>query len=100
MNSAITNKIGFCIYVDTVCHGAVPIELNERGKPIVYPTLLDAQRKIVGNTIIRLQQFLEGERDYEDAMSTEEYIVEVDVFQDGSITDASENFFGASDLSL
>lgn len=97
MNSTIMNRAGFCIYVDTVCNGAMPVELNENGTPVVYPNLLDAQREIAENTIIRLRQFFSGKRDFEDAISVEEYIVEVDVFPDGSITDEAGLILGASD---
>lgn len=34
-----------------------------------------------------------GERDFEDAITIEEYIVEVDVGPDGSITDEDGNHF-------
>ena len=44
----------------------------------------------------RLEQFLSGERDFDDAMTVEEYIVAVDVLADGSITDADGNHFSAS----
>jgi hypothetical protein len=84
----------FCIYIDTVCEGAVPIYRNESGFPFVYPTLIEAQREIADDTMERLRQFLEGERDFEDAMTVEEYVVEVDVFADGSICDADGNRFG------
>ncbi|MEO8617080.1 MAG: hypothetical protein ABI600_18215 [Luteolibacter sp.] len=43
--------------------------------------------------ITRLQQFLDGERDFEDAMTVEEYIVEVDVFPDGTMVDADGKRF-------
>lgn len=98
MNSTILNNAGFCIYVDTVCHGAIPVERDDKGNAIVYATAIDAQRVIAEDTIERLRQFLEGERDYEDAMTVEEYIVEVDVWTDGSITDAAGNIFRASDF--
>jgi len=98
MNSTIIDKAGFCIYIDTVCHGAVPVEHDDKGNAIVYASETDAHRVIAEDTIERLRQFLEGERDYEDAMTVEEYIVEVDVFPDGSITDAAGNNFGASDF--
>jgi len=96
MNSTIFNKAGFCIYVDTVCHGAAPVERDDKGNAIVYATVTDAQRVIAEDTIERLHQFLEGERDYEDAMTVEEYVVEVDVWPDGSISDAVGNIFEAS----
>jgi hypothetical protein len=95
MKSMNQNRSGFCIYVDTVCDGAKPVELNERGYPFVYPTLVDAQREIAQDTMERLRQFLEGERDFEDAMTVAEYIVEVDVLSDGSVSDAAGNVFGA-----
>ncbi|MEO8617077.1 MAG: hypothetical protein ABI600_18200 [Luteolibacter sp.] len=44
--------------------------------------------------ITGLQQFLDGERDFEDAVTVEEYIVEVDVFPDGTMVDADGNVFG------
>ncbi len=41
----------------------------------------------------RLQEFIDGEREFEDAMTAEEYVVEVDVFPDGTIVDADGNSF-------
>ena len=41
----------------------------------------------------RLQQFIDGERDFEDAVTLEEYVAEVDVLPDGSIADADGNGF-------
>ncbi len=38
-----------------------------------------------------LQQFLDSERDFEDAVTVEEYIVEVDVFPDGTMVEAEGN---------
>lgn len=97
MNSTIIGKAGFCIYIDTVCHGATPVDLDDKGNAVVYSSLNDAQRVIAEDTIERLRQFLEGERDYEDAITVEEYVVDVNVFPDGSITDAVGNVFGKAD---
>ena len=44
--------------------------------------------------ITRLQQFLDGERDFEDAVTVEETVVEVDVSPDGTMVDAEGNVFG------
>jgi hypothetical protein len=98
MNTTILNETGFCIYINTICHGAVPVERDGIGNVVVYSSVTDAQRVIAEATIERLRQFLEGEREYEDAMTVEEYIVEVDVLPDGSITDAAGNIFCAADL--
>lgn len=98
MQAHVNTTSAFCIYIDTVCHGAVPVERDEKGNAIVYATVNDAQRVIAEDTIERLRQFLDGERDYEDAMTVAEYVVEVDVLPDGSITDAAGNTFGTSDF--
>lgn len=83
---------GFCIYIDTFCQGPVPSVSDENGY-IVFETELEAQREIVDGQITRLQQFLDGERDYEDAITVEEYVVPVSVHSDGTITDADGNCF-------
>ncbi|MEO5913822.1 MAG: hypothetical protein ABIS50_06290 [Luteolibacter sp.] len=92
------NRKGYCIFVDTLCQGAVP-NVKESGpddveRVCVFPTELEAQREIADYMITRLQQFIDGERDFEDAVTVEEYIVEVDVAQDGTIVDADGNCFG------
>lgn len=72
----------------------MPVEWNEFGRPVVYASEIEAQRVIAKDVIDRLQQFLTDERDYEDALTVEEYIVEVDVWPDGSIVDTDGNYFG------
>ena len=84
----------FCIYITTVCEGPTPIEWKERNMPVVYPTLAEAQRVIVEDAIERMEQFLAGQRDFDDATTIEEYIMEVNVFPDGSIRDNNGNYFG------
>lgn len=44
--------------------------------------------------MIRLREFLDGERDYEDAVTLEEYVVPVTLHKDGVITDEDGNCFG------
>jgi len=44
--------------------------------------------------MIRIQEFLDGERDFDDAMACEEYVVPVTVHADGTITDENGNCFG------
>lgn len=87
-------KRGFCIYVNSICEGATPVEFDGNGKPFIYPTESEAQKAIAEYTIDRLQQFLAGERDFGDAMTVEEYVVDVDVLPDGSISDESGQCFG------
>ena len=87
-------SIGFCIYVDTLIEGSVPVEWTADRKPFTYPTREAAEREVAEDTIERIQQFLEGEREFEDAMIVEEYVVEVDISSDGSIVDETGNHFG------
>lgn len=85
-------RTGFCIYINTFCEGAVPTVSDENGY-IVFETELEAQHEIVDNLMTRLRQFLEGERDFEDAITVEEYVVPVTVHPDGTITDEDGRCF-------
>jgi hypothetical protein len=76
---------GFCVFIDTFFQGTVPSVFDEHDKPVVFPTEAEAQREIVDFLQVRLQQFLDGEREFDDAITVEEYVVEVDVADDGSI---------------
>ena len=62
-------------------------------RPCVFPTKLDAQREIADFALIRLREFMNGERDFEDAVAVEEYVLEVEVQPDGSILDPDGNCF-------
>jgi hypothetical protein len=46
----------------------------------------------------RLRQFLDGERDFADAITVEEYVVPVTVHPDGTITDETGRCFGPEPL--
>jgi hypothetical protein len=90
----IMNQPAFCIFIDTVCGGRVPAWHDESQLPVIYPTVEGAQREIADDVMNRLQQFLNGERDFDDAMTIEDYILPVDVLPDGSIVDEDGNIFG------
>ena len=96
MSNQISNKLrdGFCIYIDTFCQGPVPVVSDGDDKYVVFETELEAQKEIVDNQMTRLQQFLDGERDYEDAMAVEEYVVPVTVHPDGKIIDEDGRCYG------
>lgn len=72
----------------------MPVVTEDEGKYVVFEIEFEAQREIVDNMITRLQQFLDGEREFEDAISVEEYVVPVTVHPDGVITDEAGNCFG------
>ena len=84
---------GFCIYINTFCQGPVPVVSDDDGY-VVFETELEAQKEVVDNQMTRLRQFLDGERDFEDAIQTEEYVVPVTVHPDGSFTDEDGRRFG------
>ena len=84
---------GFCIYINTFCQGPVPVVSDDDGY-VVFATELEAQKEIVDNQMTRLQQFLDGEREFEDAIEVEEYIVPVTVHPDGKIVDEDGRCFG------
>ncbi len=54
---------------------------------VVFETELEAQKEIVDYQMTRLQQFLDGEREYDDAIEVEEYVAPVTVQPDGKIVD-------------
>jgi hypothetical protein len=91
--TSLSLRIGFCIYIDTFCQGPVPVVSDDNGY-VVFETELEAQKEIADNAMIRLQQFLDGERDFDDAITVEEYVVPVTVHPDGIITDEAGNCFG------
>ena len=84
---------GFCIYIETFCQGHVPLVSDDEGY-VIFDTELEAQREIVDNQMIRLQQFLDGEREFEDAITVEEYVVPVTLMVDGTIVDEDGRKFG------
>lgn len=85
---------GYCIYARMFFQGSVPVVSDADEKYVIFETELAAQREIAEHTIDRIRQFLVGERDFEDAIEVEEYIVPVTVQADGTITDEDGNCFG------
>lgn len=95
------NRRGYCIFIDTVFQGAVPSVSEENSDDpnateiiCVFPTEREAQLEIVDFMMTRLHQFLDGERDFDNAITVDEYVVEVSVLPNGTIVDANENCFG------
>lgn len=78
-------KRAFCIFINTLGEGMVAAVRGNEGKPCVFTTRAEAEREIADNMMTRLQEFMDGERDFDDAMTVEEYVMEVDQMPDGSI---------------
>ena len=49
---------------------------------------------VAEHRLIQLQHFIDGERDFDDAITVEEYVVPVTVHPDSTITDEDGNGFG------
>jgi hypothetical protein len=79
------SRPAYAIFTDTVCEGRVPAWRDELGRPVTYATERAAQAEIADTLIARLEEFIAGEREFEDAMTVEEYILPVKVEPDGSI---------------
>ena len=80
----------FCIFINTFCQGSVPVVSDDDGY-VLFETELEAQKEIVDNQMTRLRQFLDGEREFEDAIEVDEYVVSVTVHPDGTLKDAHGN---------
>ncbi|MBN8460894.1 MAG: hypothetical protein J0M04_23945 [Verrucomicrobia bacterium] len=69
-----------CIFIDTVFEGPVPAvrensaddAAGSPGRVCAFATEREAQVEIGENMIVRLREFLDGERDFDDAVTLEE----------------------------
>lgn len=87
------SRSAYAIFTRTICEGLVPAWYDDRNLPVVYATELEAQREIADDLMEQLQQFLDGEREFDDAISTDDFILPVDVWPDGSISTEDESIF-------
>lgn len=68
---------GYAICINTLHDCSVPVVMDETGQAVVFATEREAQLEITDLMITRLQEFIDGQREFEDAMTVEEYVVEV-----------------------
>lgn len=87
-------RAAYAIFTESVCEGVVPAWYDEYNLPVVYGTELEAQREIAADLIEHLQQFLTGDREFDDAISINDFILPVDVWPDGSISTEDGITFG------
>lgn len=86
-------RFGYAIFCPTVFQGSMPA-CYEGDYPVIFATELEAQREIADNQLIRIQQFLHGERDFDDAITTDEFVLPVDARLDGRISLQDGRTFG------
>ncbi|HEY1170192.1 MAG TPA: hypothetical protein VGH19_02375 [Verrucomicrobiae bacterium] len=94
MSDAKMVQSGFGIFIDTSCEGCVPLWRGYGGMPYFYSTEEEAEREIAEDLITRLEEFLDSEREFEDAMTVEEYILPVQRLPDGSVVTEDGKVFG------
>jgi dienelactone hydrolase len=90
-------RSGYAIFCPTVFQGTMPACYDETDCPVVFPTELEAQREIADTQLIRIQEFLDGQRDYEDAIAIDEFILPVSLWADGSISIKGGRTYGMID---
>ena len=88
-------RSAFAIFQDTICDGVVPTWRDENGFPIAYATEREARIEIAEMLIAQLHQFIEGERDFTDALSTGDFILPIEVWPDGTIETEDGRRFGS-----
>ncbi len=81
---ASSTRSGFAIFQHFSFQGIRPACYGAGNYPVVFDTELEAQHEIADTQLTRIQEFLDGEREFDDAISTEEFILPVDAFPDGS----------------
>lgn len=72
----------------------MPAWYDDTNYPVVYATDVEAQREIADDLMEHLRQFLDGEREFDDAITVEDFILPVDVWLDGSISTEDGSTFG------
>jgi len=78
---------GFGIFINTVFEGEVTLWRDGEGKPYFFETSKEAEVEIIEDLMARLQECLDGERELDDAITVEEYILPVERLADGSLRD-------------
>ena len=87
------SELAYCVYTTMFFQGPVPAVYDENDKPCIFKTELEAQREIADWAMMRLRDFMDGNRDFEDATTIEDYVVTVELFPDGSFVDEYGNRF-------
>ncbi|MES2694202.1 MAG: hypothetical protein V4773_12075 [Verrucomicrobiota bacterium] len=87
-------RAAFAIFTETVCEGLIPAWHDEKGVPIAYPTEREAEIEIAEMLIEHLEQFIAGERDFDDASISSDFILPVTVLPNGTLCTADGRLFG------
>lgn len=91
-------RAAFAIFEDTLFQGMMPTWRDETGFPVTYPTEREAQIEIAEMLIEHLHQFIAGERDFDDARTTGDFILPVKAWPDGTIETDDGRRFGIQEI--
>jgi hypothetical protein len=94
IKAALPIRSGFAIFRQTLFQGKMPACYDETDYPVVFATEVEAQREIAAGQLICIQEFLDGYRDFEDAIVTDEFVLPVEAWPDGSISIEDGRIFG------
>jgi hypothetical protein len=94
MRSELPLRSAYCIFITTLCEGTVPVWYDYSGWPVTYVTEREAQLEVADDLQERLRQFVAGERDFDDAVTIEEFVLPVVVWRDGSVSVEGGPTFG------
>ena len=86
-------RTGYAIFCPTVFQGPMPA-CYEDDYPVVFGTEREAQIEIANHQLTRSQHFLDGERDFDDAITTDEFVLPVRIWPDGSISTENGRKYG------
>jgi hypothetical protein len=86
------------VFIDTAFDGIVPSLRDADGKPCLFGTRREAELEVVDLLQTRLREFIDGSRDYEDAITVEEFVMEVSVLPNGALRDEHGRLRRASHL--
>jgi len=95
--AAVYSGTGFAIFRDYLFQGPVPACYDETNYPVVFATELEAQREIADHQLTRLRELPDRERDFDDAMTTDEFVLAVHIWPDGSISTENGRKYGELD---
>ena len=75
----------------------MPACYDETDYPVVFPTRLEAQREMADFQLKRIRQFLDGEREFADAIFQSEFVLPVDAWPDGTISTNDGRQYGKAE---
>lgn len=85
---------GYCVFINTLFQGTTISVHDGNDLPVIFPSEREAQLEIIDFHMTRVQEFIDGERDYDDALEIEEYVMPVTVLPNGMVIDECGRHYG------